>query len=188
MRVFSPALSLPSEIAPALAFAADAPTGDIIVDVRLRHEIVDQHGPASNAKALALRAGLGHDTPDGICSKAVAEVKNVTALERGRNSTTNGEVGYRAISDQQARELNRAQLSWSSKQTDLVLGLKPSPRAWPLKLQAAAHASPITGARCNGRELEATCVLPLNENLTAEARSASSTARGQGLPIATSCG
>ena len=122
MRSFSLALGLAIAAAPALAAAADAPPGDVIIDMRLRYESVDQDGFARNAQALTLRTRLGYETPAWNGFKALAEVENVTALGSSYNSTTNGKVRYPVIGDPEVTELNRAQVSWSGKQADVVVG------------------------------------------------------------------
>lgn len=107
---------------PSLAAAADAPPGDIILDARLRYESVSQDGFAKDAQALTLRTRLGYETPAWRGFKALAEVENVTALDEGYNSTTNGKIGYPVVADPEVTELNRAQISWTGKQADVVVG------------------------------------------------------------------
>ncbi|WP_332766836.1 hypothetical protein [Phenylobacterium sp.] len=107
---------------PSLAAAADAPPGDIILDARLRYEAVSQDGFAKDAQALTLRTRLGYETPAWRGFKALAEVENVTALDEGYNSTTNGKLGHPVVADPEVTELNRAQVSWAGKQAELVAG------------------------------------------------------------------
>lgn len=107
---------------PSLAAAADAPPGDIILDARLRYEAVSQDGFAKDAQALTLRTRLGYETPAWRGFKALLEVENVTALDDGYNSTTNGKLGHPVVADLEVTELNRAQVSWTGKQAELVAG------------------------------------------------------------------
>lgn len=122
MRPVSLALGLAFIAAPALATAAGAPPGDVILDMRLRYETVDQDGLAKDAQALTLRTRLGYETPAWRGFKALAEVENVTALGDAYNSTTNGKLRYPVVADPQVTELNRAQVSWTGRQADVVAG------------------------------------------------------------------
>ncbi|UTP38441.1 hypothetical protein M9M90_14610 [Phenylobacterium sp. LH3H17] len=120
MRITS--LLLAALAFPSLAAAADAPPGDIILDARLRYEAVSQDGFAKDAQALTLRTRLGYETPAWRGFKALAELENITALDEGYNSTTNGKTGYPVVADPEVTELNRAQISWTGKQADVVVG------------------------------------------------------------------
>lgn len=115
-------LALAALALPSLATAADVPPGDIILDARLRYEAVSQDGFAKDAQALTLRTRLGYETPSWRGFKALAEIENVTALDDGYNSTTNGKLGRPVIADPEVTELNRAQVSWTGKQTEVVAG------------------------------------------------------------------
>lgn len=122
MRLVPLLLGLAALAVPSLAAAADGPPGDIILDARLRYETVSQDGFAKDAQALTLRTRLGYETPTRRGFKALAELENVTALGEGYNSTTNGKLRYPVVADPEVTELNRAQVSWSGKQADVVAG------------------------------------------------------------------
>lgn len=122
MRLVPLLLGLAALAVPSLAAAADGPPGDIILDARLRYETVSQDGFAKDAQALTLRTRLGYETPTWRGFKALAELENVTALGEGYNSTTNGKLRYPVVADPEVTELNRAQVSWSGKQADVVAG------------------------------------------------------------------
>jgi hypothetical protein len=108
--------------APALATAAEAASGAVLLDMRLRYETVDQDGFAKDAQALTLRTRLGYETPAWRGFKALAEVENVAALGDAYNSTTNGKLRYPTVADPEVTELNRAQVSWTGKQAEVVAG------------------------------------------------------------------
>ncbi len=122
MRYVSLALGLALTAAPALATAADASRGDVILDMRLRYETVDQEGFAKDAQALSLRTRLGYETPAWRGFKALVEVENVTTFGGAYDSTTNGKLQYPVVADPDVTELNRAQVSWTGRQADVVVG------------------------------------------------------------------
>lgn len=122
MRPVSLALGFAIAAAPALATAAEAPAGDVILDMRLRYETVDQDGIASDAQALTLRTRLGYETPAWRGFKALVEVENVTSLGEAYNSTTNGKLHYPVVAEPEITELNRAQVSWTGSQAEVVAG------------------------------------------------------------------
>ena len=126
MRPVSLVLGLALIAAPA--HAAEARPGDVILDMRLRYETVDQDGFAKDAQALTLRTRLGYETPAWRGFKALAEVENVTALGDAYNSTTNGKLRYPIVADPEVTELNRAQVSWTGKQADVVVGAREDGR------------------------------------------------------------
>lgn len=107
--------------APAAALA-QAPPGDIILDMRLRYETVDQDGFGEDAQALTLRTRFGYETPAWHGFKALVEGENVTALVDDYNSSTNGKGRYPLVTDPEDTELNRAQVSWTGKQGEAVVG------------------------------------------------------------------
>lgn len=115
-------LLLAALVLPSVAAAADGPPGDILLDARLRYETVSQDGFAKDAQALTLRTRLGYETPAWRGFKALAEVENVSALSERYNSTTNRRTGYPVVADPEVTELNRAQVSWTGRSADLVVG------------------------------------------------------------------
>jgi hypothetical protein len=108
------------------AFAAAAPVasipGDFILDMRLRSESVDQDGFSKNAEGVTLRTRLGYETPSWNGFKALVEGENTTALVEDYNSTVNGKIRYPIIADPENTELNRAQVSWTGHDGDIVAG------------------------------------------------------------------
>ncbi|MBJ7410301.1 MAG: hypothetical protein JHD15_08040 [Phenylobacterium sp.] len=108
-------------LVPGLA-AADPSTGKVILEMRLRSETVDQDGFGKDAHALTLRTRLGYETPGWNGFKALVEGENVAVLDDSYNSTVNGKVHYPVVTDPKETELNRAQVSWSGAQGDVVVG------------------------------------------------------------------
>jgi hypothetical protein len=106
---------------PGLAVADPLP-GHLILDMRLRSETVDQDGLAKDAQAVTLRTRFGYETPAWRGFKALVEGEDVTALDDRYNSTTNGRTRYPVVADPEGTELNRAQVSWTSRSADAVVG------------------------------------------------------------------
>lgn len=107
--------------APTLAVANPIP-GGVIFEARLRYETVSQDGFEAGAQAFTLRTRLGYQTPAWAGFKALVEGENVSAFDDAYNSTTNGNVRYPVIGDPAVTQLNRAQLSWTGSEGDLVVG------------------------------------------------------------------
>lgn len=103
------------------AARAEAP-GHLILEARLRYEGVEQDGLAKDAQALTLRTRLGYETAAWRGFRALVEGENVTALTDDYNSTTNRRTAYPVVSDPEASELNRAQVSWTGETAGAVLG------------------------------------------------------------------
>lgn len=122
MRAATFALGFAVALAPALACAADAPPGDLIVDMRLRYETVAEDDFASDAQALTLRTRLGYETPAWRGFKILAEAENVTVLDGRYNSGANGKVRYPMVGDPEVTELNRAHVTWKGAWADVVVG------------------------------------------------------------------
>lgn len=99
-------------------------TGKPIIDVRYRFEANETEGFDRRAIANTLRTRLGYETGDLYGFKALVEFENVVVLGDDRfNSTVNGRVGYPAIPDPPATEINRAQISYSGIEgATVVLG------------------------------------------------------------------
>jgi hypothetical protein len=110
----------------AIALSAGGPAcaqvGDLIVDTRLRYEHVDQEGFSRAAAALTLRIRLGYETPAWNGVRLLAEGEGVTPLVERFNSSTNGKALYPLVTDPEAFELNRLQLSWSGAKGEGVIG------------------------------------------------------------------
>jgi len=106
---------------PSFVHAQSIP-GKIMVDMRLRDESVDQTGFAKDAQALTLRTRLGYETPAWNGFKALVEGENVVALDGDYNSTINGKVSFPVVGDPEVTQLNRAQVSWTGAQGDVVIG------------------------------------------------------------------
>jgi hypothetical protein len=103
----------------ANAIAATTP----VIDLRLRSESVDQDGLPENAHAVTLRGRLGAESGEAWGFKLLAEVELIWPLDDDYNDTLNGQTQYPVVSDPEAYELNRLQLSNSSlPETTLVLG------------------------------------------------------------------
>lgn len=86
--------------------------GDWIVDTRLRYENVSQDGLA-DADAATFRARVGYETAAFHGFKALAELEGVVQLSDDFNDTVNGHTTFAIVSDPEAFEVNRLQLSWT---------------------------------------------------------------------------
>jgi hypothetical protein len=106
---------------PGLAAAAEIP-GDVLLDMRLRSEMVEQDGFAKDAEALTLRTRLGYHTPSWRGFRALVEGSSNVALVEDYNSTANGKVRYPVVTDPESTELNRAQISWTAEGGEVVVG------------------------------------------------------------------
>jgi hypothetical protein len=128
--------------------AASLGGGAVILESRLRGEIVSQQGFAADAQALTLRTRFGYETPPLAGFKALMEGENVAALSGRYNSTVNGRTAYPVIADPKSNELNRAQLSWSGEKVSAVVGRQR------IVLGAARHVGNV-GFRQNEQTFDA---------------------------------
>lgn len=109
--------------APPAAPPVSSPRVDWIVDVRVRDEIVDQDGFARNAQAITARARLGVDAAITDHLRVLFEVEGVGHLDDRFNDTVNGRTRFPVVSDPEALEINRAQVSWTGLPgTEVTLG------------------------------------------------------------------
>jgi hypothetical protein len=103
------------------AFAAD--TGTPILDLRYRHETVDQDGFADTANADTLRVRAGYATAAWHGWSALAEADGVLGLGEGRyNNTRNGRRQYPVIADRAGAEINQALLRYASGKNSATIG------------------------------------------------------------------
>jgi hypothetical protein len=94
-----------------------------LVDVRLRHESVDQAPFAEDARSVTLRARLGFETGKAWSTALLVEGEGVLPLRSHYNSTTNGKTQYPVVADPESYEINRLQLtSTAIRDTTLTLG------------------------------------------------------------------
>ncbi|HET9482436.1 MAG TPA: hypothetical protein VFO79_00645 [Xanthomonadales bacterium] len=102
------------------ALAATRPA----LDLRYRHESVDDDAFARDAEAHTLRARLGAKTGSWEGWSAYAEIEHVEALFGERyDSTANGRPAYPVVADPEATELNQAWLAWAPRAgTSMTLG------------------------------------------------------------------
>ncbi len=112
---------------PALAQApapAPAPASGPTLDLRLRHESVDDDSFAKDAQATSLRARAGWRIPLGAHWRALVEIEHTTHLGgENFNSSANGHTGFPTIADPDNTELNQAWLAWAPRAgTQLTLG------------------------------------------------------------------
>ncbi|WP_372018093.1 alginate export family protein [Pseudoxanthomonas sp. 10H] len=95
----------------AAGHALAAGTGTPILDLRYRHESVDQAGFARNAHADTLRVRAGYATSAWHGWSVLAEADGVLGLGDGRyNDTRNGQRQYPVIADRPGAEINQALL------------------------------------------------------------------------------
>jgi hypothetical protein len=150
---------------PAVGVAAQD-RGHLILGVRARNETVDQRDFARTADSLTVRARLGYEPPALHGFKALIEGEGVGALVDDYNSTTKGRARYPQIPDPELIELNRGEISWSSRYADAVVGRR---RLAPIHLQFAAHDfSPTWGGGRYGREIDASASIPISPHLSTE--------------------
>lgn len=92
--------------------------GKLILDMRGRHEHVEQAGFADDAEAVTLRTRLGWETASWNGVKALVEFEDVRSLGADRyNDGVPPAEAYPVIADPEVTELNRAQLTWTPSKT-----------------------------------------------------------------------
>ncbi|WP_417495353.1 hypothetical protein [Maricaulis sp.] len=97
--------------------------GQVLVNARLRTELVDQAGLTNDATAITLRTRLGYQTGDLSGFTFLIEGEHVLHLVDDFNDTINGLPGYPVVADPEAAELNRLQLTFTGfEDTRLTLG------------------------------------------------------------------
>ena len=118
-----------SLIALSAALAAAEPASmpvlpeGLILDVRLRYELVDQDGFAREADALTLRTRLGFETPRRNGLSVLIEAENTAHLAGDFADTVDPAPGFPVIADPEMTELNRLQISYENAQkAGLTLG------------------------------------------------------------------
>ena len=82
-----------------------------IVDLRLRHEGVEQAGLTRDAEALTVRARAGTEITHGAFAFLV-EAEGTVALDERYNSGLNGKTAYPLVADPENLELNRVQVQY----------------------------------------------------------------------------
>ena len=103
------------------ALAADA--GTPVLDLRYRHESVDQDGFARTAHAYTLRVRAGYATPAWHGWSALAEADAVLGLGDDRyNDTRNGQRQYPVIADRPGAEINQALLRYAAGGNSATFG------------------------------------------------------------------
>ncbi len=97
--------------------------GKLLLDVRLRHETVDDNAFTRDADALTLRSRIGWRSGSVHGFHVVAELEDVRALIDDYNSTANGNVEFPLVADPEGSEWNQAYVGWNSGAgTQLALG------------------------------------------------------------------
>jgi hypothetical protein len=116
------ALLLCGAAVPAVAGETSALEFEPRLDMRLRHEVVEDEGFVRRAVAdtLRLRAGLGMKWNGRW--QALVEAEGVAAASDRHNSGANGRSGFPVVADPAGVELNQAWLSWSDGEFSSVLG------------------------------------------------------------------
>ena len=98
-------------------------TGTPTLDLRYRHESVDQDGFAQDAHADTLRVRAGYATPAWHGWSALAEADGVLGLGDGRyNDPPNGRPQYPVIADRAGAEINQALLRYVAGKNSATLG------------------------------------------------------------------
>jgi len=92
------------------------------LNLRYRHESVDDDGFARHAEAdtLRLRATFNHRFSPRLTAQVEAE--GVAELGDRFNSTANGQAAYPVVPDARALELNQAWLDWSGDSAGVRIG------------------------------------------------------------------
>lgn len=109
----SAALCLLSALAfPMLAQAGWLSSGTPLLDLRLRHENVDDAGFARDADALTLRTRLGWRSAEHAGLFVLVEAEDVRPLIEHYNSSANGRTRYPLVADPEGSEWNQAYLGW----------------------------------------------------------------------------
>jgi hypothetical protein len=96
-----------------------------LINLRLRHESVDQNGIANDASANTLRARLGVQTGTYEGFTLLVEGEMVIGLgSEDYNDTINGKGGtYPVVADPEDQQLNRAQISYTGiDDTAIIVG------------------------------------------------------------------
>ena len=104
--------------------AADAaPTSGPSIDLRYRHESVDDAAFARDASADTLRLRLGYRWVFAPGWQLYADGEHVEALfGENYNSTANGETQYPVVADPQSDEINQAWIGYSNDSFNATLG------------------------------------------------------------------
>lgn len=93
------------------------------LDLRYRHEQVEQANVLRDARAHTLRTRVGLRSGQWHGLSAVLEVDNVARLGSARyNDTRNGRSGHAVIADPQGTHINQALLRFQRPQFELGLG------------------------------------------------------------------
>lgn len=126
MTVSRPILAIAAfALIPAIA-AAQTPEeteGRLLLEGRLRGEVVDQQGFAERAQALTLRTRLGWRSPTVNRLQLLVEGEGVAVLDDRYSAPTRTVPGRPAVGDGETGELNRAQLRWTGiPDTEILVG------------------------------------------------------------------
>ena len=93
-----------------------------LLDLRLRHEGVDQAGIANEAEAVTVRARAGFEISRDAFS-FLAEAEGTEAIDEDYNSGLNGNTTYPLVADPENAELNRLQVQYKGfERTTLTAG------------------------------------------------------------------
>ena len=99
--------------AAALAQATDDSGPKVLLESRLRSELVDQQGFAEQARALTLRARFGWRSPTVNDFQLLSEGEGVAVLDDRYSAPVDPVPGRPAVPDGETLELNRAQVRWT---------------------------------------------------------------------------
>lgn len=98
--------------------------GTPIINLRARHESVDQDGIANDASANTLRARLGYQS--GVYENFQLLIEGEVIIGLGGeeyNDTINGKTTYPIVADPEDQQLNRAQITYTGIQdTAIIVG------------------------------------------------------------------
>lgn len=94
-----------------------------LLDLRLRHEAVDQSGIAEDAQATTVRGRIGVETGALRKTTFLAEAELLWPLRSDYNSTLNGKTAFPIVADPESYEINRLQLTNTAlRETTLIFG------------------------------------------------------------------
>jgi hypothetical protein len=109
----------------AQSFSEFVQDGDVIVELRVRNELVQEDNAVDDAIAMTARTRLGYETASMAGFKVLAEYDHVTALQDAYNSGTDfgdNDANKSKVIDPATGDINRAQVSYTSKEFGAVLG------------------------------------------------------------------
>jgi len=101
---------VPSAMASGITKALES--GNPVLDVRVRAEMVDQDGVTEQANAVTARTRIGYQSGDFSGIKGYFEFENITALVDDYNIPKGSNTAYPVVADPEGSEVNQAFLTY----------------------------------------------------------------------------